>query len=146
MKKALVPDGTIVMWSGDVEDIPEPWALCDGQNGTPDLRDKFIVGAGSTYAIRQEGGKETVELTVEHLPGHAHPASTTKAGDHSHSFTGSDGGLRTSTHRSDGDITSTINSGANPEIRPGCRPAVQMNNTSAPRTVSAAMGKGLPRP
>ncbi|MFO7663451.1 MAG: hypothetical protein R6X18_12775 [Chloroflexota bacterium] len=92
MKKALVPDGTIVMWSGDVEDIPEPWALCDGQNGTPDLRDKFIVGAGSTYAIRQEGGKETVELTVEHLPGHTHPASTAKAGDHTHSFTGSDGG------------------------------------------------------
>jgi hypothetical protein len=92
IKKALVPAGTIVMWSGDVEDIPERWALCDGQNGTPDLRDRFIVGAGSKYAVREEGGQEVVELTVEHLPEHAHPTSMKEAGAHSHTLQGSDDG------------------------------------------------------
>jgi microcystin-dependent protein len=92
LKKALVPTGTIVMWSGDVEGIPEHWALCDGQNGTPDLREKFIVGAGSKYAVHEEGGQEQVMLTVEHMPQHTHPASVSHAGEHRHSFTGSDGG------------------------------------------------------
>lgn len=92
MKEALVPAGTIVMWSGDVEDIPARWALCDGQNGTPDLRDRFIVGAGSKYAVRDEGGQEAVELTVEHLPEHAHPTSMAQAGKHKHRLFGSDGG------------------------------------------------------
>ena len=36
----------IVIWSGAVVDIPTGWALCDGNNGTPDLRGKFVVGAG----------------------------------------------------------------------------------------------------
>ena len=40
-----VPAGAIVAWSGAIADIPQGWALCDGANGTPDLRDKFIVGA-----------------------------------------------------------------------------------------------------
>ncbi len=40
-----VPKGVIVMWSGRIADIPPGWALCDGTNGTPDLRDRFIVGA-----------------------------------------------------------------------------------------------------
>ena len=40
-----VPRGVIVMWSGSIADIPQGWALCDGTNGTPDLRDRFVVGA-----------------------------------------------------------------------------------------------------
>ena len=38
--------GMIAMWSGKLEDIPNGWVLCDGNNETPDLRDKFIVGVG----------------------------------------------------------------------------------------------------
>lgn len=41
----------IVIWSGAVVDIPAGWALCDGNNNTPDLRDKIVVGAGLTYAV-----------------------------------------------------------------------------------------------
>ena len=41
----VLPRGVIVMWSGSISSIPEGWALCDGTNGTPDLRDRFIVGA-----------------------------------------------------------------------------------------------------
>ncbi len=40
----------IVLWSGAVVDIPAGWALCDGNNGTPDLRDRFVIGAGGTWA------------------------------------------------------------------------------------------------
>lgn len=43
------PVGTIVVWSGDMDNIPDGWALCDGQDGRPDLRDKFVLGAGGTY-------------------------------------------------------------------------------------------------
>lgn len=44
-----VPVGTISMWVGSVGDIPAGWHLCDGTNGTPDLRDRFVVGAGNKY-------------------------------------------------------------------------------------------------
>ena len=46
-----IPAGTIVMWSGAVANIPQGWTLCDGTSGTPDLRNRFIVGAGSEYAV-----------------------------------------------------------------------------------------------
>ena len=48
--------GTICLWYGSIANIPAGWALCNGANGTPDLRDKFIVGAGSTYAVDATGG------------------------------------------------------------------------------------------
>lgn len=43
------PIGTIVVWSGAADDIPTSWALCDGQDGRPDLRGRFVLGAGGTY-------------------------------------------------------------------------------------------------
>jgi len=48
--------GQISVWSGTVLNVPAGWTLCDGTNGTPDLRDKFVVGAGSTYAVDATGG------------------------------------------------------------------------------------------
>jgi len=69
-----VPSGTIAMWSGAIDDIPSGWALCDGNNGTPDLTDKFIVGAGNTYALGDDGGD------VEH----SHGAGGYEAADHTH--------------------------------------------------------------
>ena len=56
---ANVPLGAIVMWGGTEANIPSGWALCNGQNGTPDLRDRFVLGAdenNSQYAIGQSGG------------------------------------------------------------------------------------------
>jgi hypothetical protein len=47
---ALLPTGVVCMWSGAVSAIPTGWSLCDGSNSTPDLRGKFIIGAGSTVA------------------------------------------------------------------------------------------------
>lgn len=48
--------GTILLWSGAVVDIPSGWLLCDGTSGTPDLRDRFVIGAGSTYNPDDSGG------------------------------------------------------------------------------------------
>ncbi len=57
-----VPVGGIIMWSGATNNIPSGWALCDGQNGTPNLQDKFIVGAGNTYAVDATGGSADATL------------------------------------------------------------------------------------
>jgi hypothetical protein len=51
-----VPSGCILLWSGSIASIPSGWLLCNGTSGTPDLRDRFVVGAGSTYAVAATGG------------------------------------------------------------------------------------------
>lgn len=80
--------GMIVMWSGSVASIPSGWALCNGANGTPDLRDRFIVGAGSTYATGATGGANTVALTAAQMPSHTHSVNinTNSAGNHAHNL------------------------------------------------------------
>jgi len=67
-----VPRGVIVMWSGSIATIPSGWALCDGANGTPDLRDRFVVGAGSSYSVGATGGENIHTLTVAEMPSHNH--------------------------------------------------------------------------
>lgn len=75
-----VPVGTIVIWSGTAEDIPDGWALCDGQDGRPDLRDKFVLGAGTAHAVGATGGEETHTLTVKEMPEHNHETFLYSAG------------------------------------------------------------------
>jgi microcystin-dependent protein len=70
-----LPPGVIVMWSGDVDKVPEGWALCDGNNGTPDLRNVFILGYGKR-ALHETGGQESVVLTVDQMPEHSHTGNT----------------------------------------------------------------------
>jgi hypothetical protein len=75
--------GMILLWSGSVGSVPSGWVLCDGTNSTPDLRDRFIVGAGSTYAVNATGGSATLTpagsisvtgtaLTEAQMPKHFH--------------------------------------------------------------------------
>lgn len=73
--RGSVPPGCIVLWSGAEADIPGGWALCDGQDGRPDLRSRFVVGAGSGYAVGVTGGEELHTLTVSELPKHDHSSS-----------------------------------------------------------------------
>lgn len=84
---AAIPAGVILLWSGSVASIPSGWLLCNGTSGTPDLRDRFVVGAGSTYAVGATGGATTVTLTTTNLPSHTHSVSasgTTSTVDISH--------------------------------------------------------------
>ena len=67
-----VPKGTILPWYGKISEIPEGFFLCNGKNGTPDLRDKFLVGAGNSYGLGDTGGEATHKLTVDELPKHFH--------------------------------------------------------------------------
>lgn len=53
---SAVPAGGIIMWSGSIASIPSGYVLCDGTNGTPNLKDSFVVGAGNTYAVGNTGG------------------------------------------------------------------------------------------
>ena len=62
---AAFPTGGIILWSGSVASIPSGWALCNGSNGTPDLRNRFVVGAGSTYAVDATGGSADA-IVVSH--------------------------------------------------------------------------------
>jgi microcystin-dependent protein len=75
-----IPAGVIVMWSGSSASIPAGWNLCDGANGTPDLRNRFIVGATGLYAVGATGGSAN-SAVVAHThtatssvtdPGHVH--------------------------------------------------------------------------
>lgn len=68
----LVPSGGIVMWSGAIVDIPSGWTLCDGTDGTPDLTDRFVVGAGNQYSVDATGGQDEVQLTENEMPSHTH--------------------------------------------------------------------------
>ncbi len=81
LDKAM-PSGGIIIWSGAIVDVPSGWYLCDGNNGTPNLRDRFVVGAGSTYAVGDTGGAETHTLTLDEIPAHNHGG-----GNHSHGVT-----------------------------------------------------------
>ena len=67
-----IPTGAILLWSGSIGSIPAGFVLCNGNNSTPDLRDRFIVGAGSTYAVDATGGSADATL-----PTHDHTFSAT---------------------------------------------------------------------
>jgi microcystin-dependent protein len=90
---SLIPQGTVVAWSGDATKIPATWALCNGQPGTPDLRGRFIVGAGTTpadttntnknlgekaydisyeFKLNETGGENKHKLTTNEIPSHSH--------------------------------------------------------------------------
>ena len=76
-----IPTGGIILWSGSTASIPAGWYLCNGANGTPNLQDRFVVGAGSSYAVGGTGGATTASvggttgattLTTAQMPSHNH--------------------------------------------------------------------------
>jgi hypothetical protein len=82
LMQAMLPAGVITMWSGSILTIPAGWVLCDGTNATPDLRNRFIVGAGDDYSVADNGGEAHSTLTTAELPGHTHTGTTDLDGGH----------------------------------------------------------------
>lgn len=78
---SVLPTGMILLWSGSIGSIPAGFLLCDGTNSTPDLRNRFVVGAGSTYSVNQTGGSADAIVVS-----HTHTATVTDPG-HSHTST-----------------------------------------------------------
>lgn len=97
VEQAKIPRGIITMWTGATNAVPSGWALCDGNNGTPNLKDRFIVGAGQSYGVGNTGGSITqtpsvwtgaagtgiqvagTTLTEAQMPYHQHTGSITAA-------------------------------------------------------------------
>ena len=75
-----IPAGGIFLWSGSIGSIPAGYVLCNGTNGTPDLRDRFVVGAGTTYAVNATGGSANAVVVS-----HTHAATVTDPG-HNHTY------------------------------------------------------------
>ena len=72
---SIFVQGMIIMWNSTVNSIPTGFVLCDGSNGTPDLRGRFVVGhhpSNNDYDIDDTGGSESVTLTVAQMPSHKH--------------------------------------------------------------------------
>ncbi len=69
---SLFPSGGIIIWSGSSASIPTGWLLCNGSSSTPDLRNRFVVGAGSTYAVGATGGSADAIVVS-----HTHTATVT---------------------------------------------------------------------
>lgn len=103
LQRNLIPKGCILMWGGAINNIPQGWALCNGENGTPDLRDRFILGVSQNEEPGGTGGDHSKTIVVGNLPPHGHPFTTgTESKTHKHAVTVASGGTHNHTGRSKG--------------------------------------------
>ena len=131
-----IPTGCILLWSGSTGSIPSGFLLCDGTNGTPDLRNSFIVGAGNNYTVGQTGGSADA-ITVNHThtatststvtdPGHLHTSGGSAVGGSFGAFYTTNGNSQFNTSTATTGITvatsttnaSTGTSGTNANLPP----------------------------
>lgn len=165
----VIPTGCILMWSGSTASVPSGYALCNGgtyskSDGSgsvvvPDLRDRFIVGAGSTYAVAATGGavsntptitvtNEAVALTTNQLPAHTHANTLNDSGHthtatqvaHTHTYnqTGSNGGAYAA--GSFGAVGSLNSSSVSTS---SAQPAITVNSATTDITITnASVGTG----
>jgi hypothetical protein len=117
-----VPVGGIILWSGAIVDIPDNWALCDGTLGTPDLQNKFIVGAGDTYAVDATGGAATVNLQ------HAHTNVAEAAHTHTQGDTGGPSATMNEQSGTGGFFPTETHTHTNPATNAGSSHNHTMNN------------------
>ncbi len=70
---AVFPTGVILPWYSKSGEIPIGWAICDGSNGTPDMRGRFMKGAASFADVGQSGGSDSHSHTITGRTGNADP-------------------------------------------------------------------------
>lgn len=123
--KGAVPIGGILIWSGSTGSIPSGWQICDGTNGTPNLRDRFVVGSGDSYSSGNTGGAATKDLTHSHTSG----GNTSTENDHSHTLAGSGstltGGAHAHTHPTN---TGTYYGGTLYQLKSGSQDTTAVNH------------------
>ena len=98
-----VPSGGIIIWSGSAGAIPSGWYLCDGNNGTPNLRGKFVVGYDNNdgdFDVNDTGGSKDAVI-VSHNHNHNLSGSTNNAGSHSHNVSGNSNNAGSHAHNRD---------------------------------------------
>lgn len=79
--------GMILLWTGSLSNLPSGWGICDGNNGTPDLRSRFIAGDSQvTGEPVVEKGQNSVTLSESQIPSHNHSGTVDTQGDHNHSI------------------------------------------------------------
>ena len=141
------PTGGIILWSGTLGSIPTGWALCNGLNGTPDLRNRFIVGGGGTYTPGSVGGADQVTLDLAHSHTVAvenHVLTTEQIPAHSHT------GWRRGKFDRDPNANGiglvapgeTQTEEALPEVTPEVDTTLNSTNTAVPVVAAAGGGGG----
>lgn len=138
----LIPSGIILLWSGSIASIPSGWVLCNGANSTPDLRDRFVVGAGTTYAVNATGGANTVTLDATMIPAHTHTVSATgttsgQSAGHTHTFSGTSSG-QSNTHSHS--ATSTDSGHQHSIATPGGQGSVNAGNNLVGQHTESSQG------
>jgi hypothetical protein len=130
--------GVIVIWAGSEASIPSGFVLCNGSNGTPDLRNRFVIGAGSTFAVGDTGGSNTISSLPAHTHdfsgtsvsagGHSHTTNLGTEGNHTHSSTVSNTGAHT--HSFSG-TAGTTSAGGGGQATTGANTGATNNATSS---------------
>ena len=128
---AAVPSGLISMWSGSIATIPSGWYLCNGSNGTPDLRDRFVVGAGTTYAVAATGGSADAIVVT-----HTHTATSAVTDpQHIHNYTGiNSSGFSKFTDHSGSDTSEYFNTQQTAAASTGITVATTLTSTGSSGT------------
>lgn len=81
------PRGVVILWYGQIASCPPGWLICNGNNGTPDMRDRVPYGAGGSVGVPVYGGVNSYALTTANMPIHSHQVN-----DPGHAHNVSDGG------------------------------------------------------
>jgi microcystin-dependent protein len=138
----LIPSGSIIMWSGTI--VPIGWLICDGTNGTPDLRGRFVLGSGTGSTLSKltdrklgdKGGEENHTLTVNEIPSHYHQMYTvyhTENTDYKYSI-----------YDSNGTLSSTSNDEFKGNKHKGSKGGTDMDNTMHTELVGTSGKIGVP--
>ena len=124
---STLPQGCIIMYNGTT--APTGWQICNGSNGSPDLRNRFIVSTGSSYSINATGGSNSVSLTEAQMPSHDHDAdASVNDPGHKHQLRGGVDDADSGSYISAGDQTGNLDVGAMNDNTTGISVSVDIDN------------------